>query len=233
MTGSYELCLLIDGVVKQFPIATIEIDKPFYKGHAKAMCMDNPVQEVIIGNIPGELGLWHHSSDSTEVMARCGDIDKRISGSQDHTITAVGTKEVCDRSQYLCDTRLTRSSNHTTAEVNTTEVEERPSDQSDELKELTPSRIKGGAPRPLGGRVDYEVHADHGVHRNFAESDESLNTDIYAAVQTMAMKQRELKPPKPLKVSSINGLDIGPEQLIEQQRSDETLKRYWQLANKP
>ena len=31
------------------------------------------------------------------------------------------------------------------------------------------------------------------------------------------MKQRELKPPKPLKVSSIDGLDIGPEQLIEQQ----------------
>jgi len=78
----------------------------------------------------------------------------------------------------------------------------------------------------------YEVHADHGVHRNFAESDASVNTDICAAVQTRAMKQRELKPPKPLKVSSLYGLDIGPEQLIEQQRSDETLRRYRQLADK-
>ena len=43
------------------------------------------------------------------------------------------------------------------------------------------------------------------------------------------MKQRELKPPKPLKVSSIEGLDIGP----EQQRTDETLKRYWRLVDKP
>ena len=55
------------------------------------------------------------------------------------------------------------------------------------------------------------MYADHGVHRNIAESDESLNTDIGAAVQTRAMKQMELKPPKPLKVSSIDVLDIGPE----------------------
>ena len=47
------------------------------------------------------------------------------------------------------------------------------------------------------------------------------------------MKQKELKPPRPLKVSSINGLEIGPEQLIEQQRSGETLKRYRELADKP
>jgi len=35
------------------------------------------------------------------------------------------------------------------------------------------------------------------------------------------------------KVSSVDGLEIGLQQLIEQQRSGETLKRYWQLADKP
>ena len=54
MTGSCELCMLTDGVVKQFPTATVETDTPFYKGHAKAVCVDNPVQEVI-GNITGAL----------------------------------------------------------------------------------------------------------------------------------------------------------------------------------
>ena len=155
MTGSYELCILIDGVVKQFPTATEEIDTPFYKGHVKALCMDNLVQEVIIGNITGALGLRQHSSDRTEVMVRCDDTDKIISGSQDHTTTAVGTKEMCDRSQCQCDTRPTRSSDHTTADVETTEVKERPLDQSDELEKITQSRIKGGAPCPLGGRIDY------------------------------------------------------------------------------
>ena len=45
-----------------------------------------------------------------------------------------------------------------------------------------------------------------------------------AAVQTRAMKVKEGKPQKPLKVTSIHGLDIGPEQLIEQQKTDQTLK---------
>jgi len=37
-----------------------------------------------------------------------------------------------------------------------------------------------------------------------------------AAVQTRAMKAKESKPQKPLKVTTIPGLDIGPEQLTEQ-----------------
>jgi len=93
--------MLTDGVVKQFSTATVEIDMLFYKGHATALCMDNPVQDVIIGNIPGALGLRQHNSDSTEVMVRCEYIPKITSGSQDHTTTAVGTKEVCDRSQCI------------------------------------------------------------------------------------------------------------------------------------
>jgi len=44
-------------------------------------------------------------------------------------------------------------------------------------------------------------------------------------------KVKGIKTPKPRKVSSIYGLAIGLEQLIEKQRSDKTLKRYWQLAD--
>jgi len=46
-----------------------------------------------------------------------------------------------------------------------------------------------------------------------------------AAVQTTAMKVKEGKSQKPLKVTTIPGLDIGPEQFIEQQQTDETLKK--------
>jgi len=31
----------------------------------------------------------------------------------------------------------------------------------------------------------------------------------------------------------MHGLDIGPEQLIEQQKTDQTLKKYWELAENP
>jgi len=37
-------------------------------------------------------------------------------------------------------------------------------------------------------------------------------------VQTRAMKVKEGKPQKPLKVTTIHGLDTGPKQLIEQQK---------------
>ena len=51
-----------------------------------------------------------------------------------------------------------------------------------------------------------------------------------AAVQTRAMKVKEGKTQKPLKVTTIPGLDIGPEQLIEQHKTDQTLKKYWDVA---
>jgi len=45
-----------------------------------------------------------------------------------------------------------------------------------------------------------------------------------AAVQTRAMKTKEGKPKKPLNVTTLPGLDIGPEELIEQQKANQTLK---------
>jgi len=56
-TGLYDRCVLIDGVVKCFPTAIINVDTPFFKGVTKASCMDNPIKEMIIGNIPGALGV--------------------------------------------------------------------------------------------------------------------------------------------------------------------------------
>ena len=33
------------------------MDTPFFKGVTKALCTDNPIQELIIGNVPGALGV--------------------------------------------------------------------------------------------------------------------------------------------------------------------------------
>ena len=78
--------------------------KTFYKGHAKAPCMDNPVQELITGNIPGALALSQHRGERTEVMVRRDAIDKLINRSQNNVTTVVDTKEVCDSAQRQCDT---------------------------------------------------------------------------------------------------------------------------------
>ena len=57
MTGSYELCRLIDGVVKRYPTAMVELDTPYFIGKTKVLCMDDPVQDIVIGNIPGASGV--------------------------------------------------------------------------------------------------------------------------------------------------------------------------------
>jgi len=44
MTGSYELCMLIDGVDERYPTAVVDLDTPYYTGMAKVLCMDTPVQ---------------------------------------------------------------------------------------------------------------------------------------------------------------------------------------------
>jgi len=49
------------------------------------------------------------------------------------------------------------------------------------------------------------------LNTNTSAIDADTTTDMCAAVQTRAMVVKESKPPKPLKVKSVPGLDVGPE----------------------
>ena len=57
MTGTRKLCMLINGVVKRFLTAVVNINAPYYKGSVKALRMENPIQELIVENIPGASGV--------------------------------------------------------------------------------------------------------------------------------------------------------------------------------
>jgi len=59
--------MLIDGVVKRFPTAIVKINMPYYKGMVKALCMENPVQELIVGNVSGATGVEaYYEAEVTE-----------------------------------------------------------------------------------------------------------------------------------------------------------------------
>ena len=45
--------MLIDGTVKHFPTAIVGLDTPYLSGRVQALCMDDLVHDVIIGNVPG------------------------------------------------------------------------------------------------------------------------------------------------------------------------------------
>ena len=59
LNGKTQMCVLIDGTKISSPVATIEIDTPYFKGEVEAWCMQNPVYDLIVGNkegarLPGE-----------------------------------------------------------------------------------------------------------------------------------------------------------------------------------
>ena len=58
MTGKVHICKLFDSSLRQYPIARIHVDTPYYKGEVEAMVVKKPICDLIIGNIPGARNLW-------------------------------------------------------------------------------------------------------------------------------------------------------------------------------
>ena len=53
LTGEKTMCVLIDGTVRRAPVANIYVESPYLSGEVRAICMDQPLYDVIIGNVEG------------------------------------------------------------------------------------------------------------------------------------------------------------------------------------
>ena len=53
LTGQEQICILIDGTVRRTPVAEIDIETPYLTGRVTAICMRNPLYDLIIGNVNG------------------------------------------------------------------------------------------------------------------------------------------------------------------------------------
>ena len=52
-TGEYKKVEMIDGTIKEFPVAIVEIDSPYLSRQVEALSMPNCLCEVVIGNVSG------------------------------------------------------------------------------------------------------------------------------------------------------------------------------------
>ena len=52
-TGDFNVMLLIDNTARKVPIAKIDIDTPYLKGHVVVQCLPDPIYDLVIGNVPG------------------------------------------------------------------------------------------------------------------------------------------------------------------------------------
>ena len=48
-----QTCVLADGTVRNFPVACVKVDTPYFTGGIEVLCMANPVYDLVIGNIEG------------------------------------------------------------------------------------------------------------------------------------------------------------------------------------
>ena len=54
-TGCHQRLILMDRSVVDGPVAKVEVDKPVFRSEMYALCIQNPICDLIIGNIPGAL----------------------------------------------------------------------------------------------------------------------------------------------------------------------------------
>ena len=52
-TGGMGHIMTVDHTIKRASMAKVEVDTPFYVGAVEALCLQDPLLDLIIGNVPG------------------------------------------------------------------------------------------------------------------------------------------------------------------------------------
>jgi len=60
-TGLEKRCILIDGTTRQTPVAEIKVETLYFTGTVLAVCMENPICDLVVGNILGAMDPLYNS----------------------------------------------------------------------------------------------------------------------------------------------------------------------------
>ena len=89
-TGSMGHVMAIDRTLKEAPIAEIKVDTPYYKGVTQAICLRDPLFDLVIGNIPGA----RNPDDPVPGVETCAAAVTRAQVRKDITVKPLVTKDV-------------------------------------------------------------------------------------------------------------------------------------------
>ena len=98
LTGQHRVCVLIDGTVRKVPVAEVHIDTPYYTGHVTALCMTNPIYDLVLGNIEGVRCPsdpdcnWEADNPSTEEEPEPPEVDEEVHAVQTRAQKATTAK---------------------------------------------------------------------------------------------------------------------------------------------
>ena len=123
-TGSSSLCMLIDGTIKRFPKAIVDLDTPYLSGKVQALCMDDPVHDVIIGNVPGAkdpqlnctrevpVSSSPEKADTVSENEVCGDSSNGIGGAKCTIIDERHPDDECEHGAAIKTRAMINAENH-------------------------------------------------------------------------------------------------------------------------
>ena len=77
LTGKVAFCILADGTKRKFPVGNFNIDTPYYTGKEEALCMPEPVCDLVLRNIDGvrlpenpDINWFHEKEGNISLMVK-------------------------------------------------------------------------------------------------------------------------------------------------------------------
>ena len=89
-TGIMGYVMAIDRILKEAPIAEIKVDTPYYTGVTQAICLRDPLFDLVIGSIPGA----RNPDDNVPGVETCAAAVTRAHARKDITVKPLVTKDV-------------------------------------------------------------------------------------------------------------------------------------------
>ena len=93
-TGSMGSVMGIDRTLKEVPIAEVKVDTSYYTGVTQAICLRDPLFDLVIGNIPGA----QNPDDPVPGGETCAAAVTRAQARKDITVKPLVTKETAQTS---------------------------------------------------------------------------------------------------------------------------------------
>lgn len=115
LTGAELRCVMIDGTVRRTPVAKVHIDTQYFTGEVEAVCMRNPLYEVILGNIPG-IDDKGNAWQPRDLMS-----NKQISQNSDTDNDDCANESTAEQLQAVVTRRMARDENKTRKPLNVIE----------------------------------------------------------------------------------------------------------------
>ncbi|XP_072170068.1 uncharacterized protein [Diadema setosum] len=197
LTGKCQTVRLIDGTVKQFPVAKVELDSPYFSGEIEALCMPDCLCEVIVGNVTGAR---EPNDPDLKWVPRGG---KALSDDADQEDD--GGRYVIGDGEQTVDTKVDG-------------VDKEEVDNLSEVKEDDPQVM---AVETRSQKEDQVLGETECSVRN-----DDSGVQAVMAVETRAQKARSAKPKKGLVVvDSVKVAD--PPEFRQKQKDDPTLRASW------